>query len=93
MESKALNWLLSYLKDRTIQVKLNGTLSFEIKADIGVPQGSHLGPVLFSIFINVIGLCIDADFEIFADDCKLHRLIKSNMDTVILQDDLNKIVK
>lgn len=48
----SLKWFESYLLLRTQRVYLNGTLSSSINLECGVPQGSCLGPLLFSIFTN-----------------------------------------
>ena len=45
-------WLRSFLSNRTQQVVYNGCLSASGSIKMGVPQGSILGPLLFSIFVN-----------------------------------------
>ena len=49
--------------------EINGKLSQHLDVELGVPQGSILGPVLFLIYINDINnSCSDANFVKFADD-------------------------
>ena len=52
IRGKALTWFKSYLTGRTQKLFLFGTLSDEVLVEIGVPQGSVLGPLLFLIYIN-----------------------------------------
>jgi hypothetical protein len=59
----------------------------------GVPPGSHLGPVLFSIFINNIKNVIrDSLFLLYADDLKLFYNFRSEHDCLGIQDDLCRVV-
>ena len=48
----ALSWLHSYLDGRQQQVYVDGVLSDPLEVEVGVPQGSILGPLLYIIFTN-----------------------------------------
>ena len=45
-------WVTSFLNDRTSSVKVNEYISPTIDILCGVPQGSVLGPLLFSIYLR-----------------------------------------
>ena len=45
-------WISSYTKNRSKSVRINKTISEEVKVWYGVPQDSILGPISFSIYVN-----------------------------------------
>ena len=47
-----LQWFHSYLSDRQQVAKIKSTLSEPLPLCSGVPKGSILGPLLFSIYVN-----------------------------------------
>ena len=72
---------------------LNGTKSSWQDVLSGVPQGSVLGPLLFIIFVNNIENGLDSRVLKFADDMKVFRTIKDQVDHSMLQKDLNQLVQ
>ncbi|KAL0870443.1 hypothetical protein ABMA27_005440 [Loxostege sticticalis] len=84
-----LRWFGSYIDNRTQVVVLNGYTSRWMSVPSGVPQGSLLGPLLFTIFVNDIGSCFYySKFLLFADDMKILKQIVTIEDSKLLQDDL-----
>lgn len=85
-------WLVSYLNGRSQIVAVNGFNSEIVNVPSGVPQGSHLGPLLFTIFINDIVKCFKhAKVLLFADDMKIFLAINSFTECYKLQQDLNRL--
>ena len=51
LQGNTLKWFCNYLQDRRQYVEINDKKSNIISTNIGVPQGSILGPLLFNIYI------------------------------------------
>ena len=68
----ANKWLASYLTNRSQSVSLSGCTSGEKKVSCGVPQGSILGPLLFTMYINDMHKAFNECLvHHFADDTNL----------------------
>lgn len=91
---RLLSWISSYLRDRTQRVLFRNQLSKEILVTSGVPQGSHLGPILFVLYLNDLPTIIDASkILMYADDVKLFLSFNSILDCTLLQNDLGKLAE
>ena len=88
-----LNWLTSFLQNRSQEVIVEGMNSSSCNVTSGVPQGSVLGPVLFLMYVNDIGLNIHGEIRLFADDILLYQPIRTPDDHLQLQEDLNTLTK
>ena len=85
---KLLDWVRAFLAGRKQQVRVGTEFSEVTNVLSGIPQGSILGPVLFTIFINDLPDSIKSNCKIFADDTKVYNIVE-NKDT--LQADLYKM--
>ena len=69
-----LAWLCSYLTSRFQYVAWNGVNSSSMPLVTGVPQGSVLGPLLFSVYISPVSRLLDSlglKHHVYADDTTL----------------------
>ena len=75
LEGKALDLIASYLQGRTQRVVIGEQPSSSSMLMSGVPQGSVLGPLLFSLYVQPIGDIIRAHglfYHQYADDLQLY---------------------
>jgi hypothetical protein len=84
----ALSWISSFLSDRRQVVKIGDALSTEVAVSHGVPQGSILGPLLFSLYVgDIVEALSFAHPVLYADDTAL---VFSACNEVTLIDNVNR---
>ena len=93
IREKPLQWIESFLSNRTQQVIIESEASSPAPVTSGVPQGSVLGPILFLVFINDMPECVTSQCRLFADDSIIYREIATDLDTKTLQIDLDNLQK
>lgn len=94
LSHEIISWIKDFLHDRIQRVRVDDKLSPALSVYSGVPQGSSLGPLLFTIFIND---CVQAvkhsSVKLFADDVKIYRSVTNQHDAKLLQEDISAIVQ
>jgi len=93
INGKFVEWIKEWLKGREQRVTLNGEASEWVRVDSGVPQGSVLGPVLFSIYINDIDEGLVSKLLKFADDAKVIGKVGTTEQIEELRSDLARMFK
>ena len=83
-----LRWISSFLRDKTVKVRILGHISREIATNYGVPQGSPISPLLFLLYMSKLPkLLPNTRRSLFADDFMIYSessitrsdLIQSNL--------------
>ena len=75
----ALEWFRSYLADRTFCVSLGDSVSSSAPLSCGVPQGSVLGPLFFSLYLLPVGTILKKhgiQYHFYADDSQIYIPLK-----------------
>ena len=94
-----LRWISSFLRDRTVKVRMLGHTSGEIAINYGAPQGSHISLLLFLLYMfKLPKLLPNTRRSLFADDFMIYsessftrsHLIQSNLQTSM--DDLTLFI-
>jgi len=87
VHSSMLSWIGSYLSNRKQYVKMSGSHSRLIDVASGVPQGSHLGPLLFILlllFINDLESILKSSKCLMnADDLKVYIGLQLSLDALV----------
>ena len=86
-------WIKNYLNERKITTIVNGTISSSCKVSYGVPQGSVLGLILFSLFCNHLPDIIQDEqgkLEMYADDTTVN-VVGPTPDNIV--NTLNRILQ
>jgi hypothetical protein len=90
IKRNAFKWFSSYLKGRTQCIDVRGATSAEFHLDEGVPQGSVMGPLIFTMYTAPMGDIIashDLDYMFYADDSQVYLVL----DPSKLSEGINKV--
>ena len=75
MKGTPLKWLRSYLSDRCFAVKVGNSQSADLRLKYGVPQGSVLGPFLFTVYSAATEAILKKhgiEYHKYADDIQIY---------------------
>ena len=75
LSGTVLDWFQSYLEGRSFAVSIGNHLSHKLSLKYGVPQGSVLGPLLFTMYLRPLGDILrnnGVEFHLYADDVQLY---------------------
>lgn len=75
INEQMLKWFRNYLSSRYQAVKIENNISVDLSVSYGVPQGSILGPILFTIFTADLPSVLRDNWNIhlYADDTQVYK--------------------
>ena len=91
VENLLVKWIKGFLSNRKQRVVIGDNSSEWVDVTSSVPQGSVLGPLLFTIFINDLPENIKNQCKLYADDCKLIGIIEKEEDLEQIHLDIDKL--
>lgn len=81
--ARAIKWMELYLSEREQCTMVDRVRSPYLGSPVGVPQGSILGPILFSLYINNLpDIRKDVDVQLYADDTVIFTKAKHPQEAV-----------
>ena len=83
-----LEWIRPFLESRLQRVRGGRSISAPTSVFSGIPQGSILGPIFFTIFVNDLPELTKSTCKIFADDTKLY---EPAVNSATIQEDLYRL--
>ena len=94
IDERTVNWIENWLSNRTQVVSIQGEKSEACEVGSGVPQGTVLGPILFTVFIDDLEVevkkrLLEVLIRKFADDTKAAKVIGGPEDRDKLQEALD----
>ena len=80
LDGTVLFWIKSYLSNRKQEIKIGDSFSESIILPFGVPQGSVLGPLLFTLYTSPLSQVIskfNVTHHLYADDTQIYLAVDS----------------
>ena len=80
LDGAVLSWIKSYLSNRKQKIKIGDSFSEAVILPFGVPQGSVLGPLLFTLYTSPLSQVIskfNVIHHLYADDTQIYLAVDS----------------
>ena len=80
LDGTVLSWIKSYLSNRKQKIKIGDSFSEAVILPFGVPQGSVLGPLLFTLYTSPLSQVISkfkVTHHLYADDTQIYLAVDS----------------